>query len=86
MPYYSVMNILSADSDFPATEHFCPHLLCVLGLYIQIQARSPRFFPVLKARCFKHDDDETNIRLARMEHNVQKILDRFENEVSTVLC
>ena len=33
VPYYSVMNILSADSDFPATEHFCPHLLCVLGLY-----------------------------------------------------
>ena len=54
------------------------------GLYTQIQERSPRFFPVLKARCFKHDNDETSIRLARMEDNVQKILDRFENEVSSV--
>lgn len=54
------------------------------GLHTQIQERSPRFFPVLKARCFKHDNDETGIRLARMEDNVQKILDRFENEVSSV--
>ena len=57
--------------------------VCLVCIYAQIQEGSPRFFPVLKARCFKHDEDETNIRLARMEDNVQKILERFENEVSS---
>ena len=59
-----------------STVHVCSVLI------LQIQEGSPHFFPVLKARCFKQADDETNIRLTRMEDNVQKILDRFVNEVS----
>lgn len=52
---------------------------------MQIQEDSPRFFPVLKARCFKHDDDDTKIRLTRMEDKVQMILDYFLIEVSSAL-
>ena len=52
---------------------------------MQIQKRSPRFFPVLKARCLEHDEDETKLRLRTIEGNVQQILERFENEVSSVL-
>lgn len=34
VPFYSVMNILSADSNFAATEHFCPHLcMCAWSVH-----------------------------------------------------
>ena len=84
------MSLVSPSSNCCCTEATVVNNLCLTTEYvcfsvIQIQERSPRFFPVLKARCFGHDEDETNIRLTSMEDNIQKILDRFENEVSCVL-
>ena len=53
------------------------------SIHLQIQMKSPRFFPTLKARCLKQDVDEKSIQLERVEKNIKMIMDRFENEVST---
>ena len=53
-------------------------------LYVQIQKGIPRFFPVLKARCLEHDEDETNRRLRAIEGSVNQILERSESEVSSI--
>ena len=45
--------------------------------------QSPHFFPTLKARCLKQDVDEKSVQLKRVEKNIQTIMERFENEVST---
>ena len=60
-------------------------MCCVYLVWLQIQEGSHRFFPVLKARCFKHDNDETSIRLARMEEKMQMLLNYFAIEVSSTL-
>jgi inositol 1,4,5-triphosphate receptor type 1 len=51
-------------------------------LYVsqQIKENSPRFFPLHKARCLQDEDDDTKVKLESLMANVQKIMDRFENE------
>ena len=79
----------SCNISTPTSLSIYIYILLALywSIHIQIQKESPRFFPVLKALCIEHADldnaTKLNMQLTRVENNIQMILDRFENEVST---